>query len=278
MEMTRKQAKLQVAEWKLNHPERALEKRNALSPDEYEKWALDDIKSVPFALSGEQAELLWSELDFCDTLGKRVKTIRQYYILTQGEFSALLGVKQASVSRWEKDKSEPGPEIIEKLARLSESDPATIRYGRREPTSSGELVTEIPVRVIGELNVDSSIEFYEADDIVNAVERPREGRPHNDVVGIFIFLDGFFSIFQYEGWIIFYRSGLKFHPSMCIRHLCIVKLVDDSKLYLKTILPTNDENHFILLSPSGGISEPSKVEWASPVLSIRQTVSPGSDN
>jgi len=269
--ISKKEALAQVARWSMELNGKLSEQRSKLSDEEFTEWTNKHWAETPFDAAEHQIEFLWSELDLCDTLGKRVRAIRRYYMMTQGEFSELLGVKQSSISRWEKDKAEPTAETLEKLAALTESDPVTILFGKREPTSAGELIAEVPVQAIGQLESDGSISFYKKNELKPTIDRPREGRPHQDVVGVFIFLDALFGPIQYEGWIFFYRSEAKFDPEHCLRQLCVVKLPDDPKLYLRTILPSGHEQEpYLLLSPAGGISGRCEVEWASPVLSMRQ--------
>ena len=66
------------------------------------------------------------------TLGARIKRIRVVERgLSQPAFAALVGVSQATVSRWETDLAEPGPAYLAALVEISrEYDTVThLRYG-----------------------------------------------------------------------------------------------------------------------------------------------------
>jgi DNA-binding transcriptional regulator YiaG len=63
------------------------------------------------------------------TMGGRIRQIRKTLGLTQKSFAAELQVKQASVSRWEKEKAVPDEAEIEMIAAMARTTPAAIRYG-----------------------------------------------------------------------------------------------------------------------------------------------------
>lgn len=270
MTTAKKKAKLEVAQWKLGIHPRAREMRKRFDPDKFNEWYMEELAKVPFKEALDEIEQLWGILDFAETIGDRIKAIRKYYMLTQAELAKLLDVKQASVSRWEKNKAEPGEEMFQKLADMVElNDPSFLRYGNREPTSSGELIPERPVRVIGELMEDGSIRQYPASERTLNVERPREGRPHKDVVGIMIYEAGRVGMFQGD-WTMFYRAELHDEAALYRRKLCITKIRGDDTLKLRIIVDRTDKGQYVLASPHGALTYENDVEWVSPILSFRQ--------
>jgi transcriptional regulator with XRE-family HTH domain len=50
--------------------------------------------------------------------------------LTQGEFAARIGVSQGAVSRWEKGRHRPNPEVLMRLGRLSGAAPEGLKLSR----------------------------------------------------------------------------------------------------------------------------------------------------
>jgi|GEM_PF-6299140 len=61
--------------------------------------------------------------NFVEILSQRIKEARQLKGLTQIELSALLNVKQNTISQYETGASEPSAEMISKIARALDCDP-----------------------------------------------------------------------------------------------------------------------------------------------------------
>lgn len=230
------------------------------------------LPDVIFTNADMYFDKIWRDIDFAASLGGRIKAIRKNYSLTQAEFADLLNVKQASVSRWEKDKAEPDENTFLDLAALSQLKASDIRYGLREITSSGEMAPMKPVEITGELTEDGTLEIFGKNqgpsffDLTYAA-RPIEGRPHDDVVAFVISANSGFSVIR-GAWIGFYRSGLKVPPGMYHGQTCIIKPLNKSELYLGYIMGKTEDIWTVLTGKGDFISF--KIEWVTPVLSLRQ--------
>ena len=273
-----KQALSKLAAQRLRHASEIRKRRNELTPEAYHQWVMDDenhpvLPSVP----GETIVKLWQKAKMAQSIGERIAAIRKHYRMTQSEFSELLNVKQASVSRWEKNVAEPTEENLLSLADLLEAEPSMLRYGPVEPTTSGSFIPENPVKVVGFVNELGAIFPPSKIDEVVLVARPRECRPHDDVVAIQLETNTTFGIFQHPYWTFFYRTSLTFFPDDHQRQLGVIKLRDQKEFFIGIIAARYEENGKLfhsLLMPYGGLTEPQDVEWISPIISIRQSVYP----
>lgn len=275
MELDKKAARLAYARHYARVPALKREGR-ARGMDELTISHLEGIGTPDdlFELANIDLDKLGTELDFATSVGERIKKIRKAYSLTQAELADVLGVKQASVSRWEKNKADVAEEALEVLGYMAMQNPGIIRYGRREPLSSGELVPEKPVVVIGVLDADGSIDVAPKSQQTLTVARPREGRPHDDVVGVAISSTGGFSLFQGGDWYFFYRTGVKSLPEMRIGEVCVLKTRDTNNLFLALILSVSgdDVQKTCTVMLSHGSIARYYFEWASPVLAFRQNI------
>jgi transcriptional regulator with XRE-family HTH domain len=244
-------------------------------------WHTEQRNNPPQIIANDPIDELWFRLNAAKNMGARILEIRDYYGLTQIEFSALLNVKQASVSRWEKNLAEPSEDNLQLLADLGNVTPAFVRYGPQEPTSTGEFISEIRVRVVGEIDPLGDIDFYKKRSLPKTVARPRECRPHTDVVALQLGDNVKFGIFQHSDWYFFYRETTRFFPLEHQFQLSVIKVVDRPSPVLGTIVGdefVGSNASFTLLLPTGAAYSGNKVEWASPVISIRQAVYPVDDD
>lgn len=274
-----KEARLKAAHWFAQLPARIAEAKGKGLSDA-------DIRKPPFDtdLANINLSRIMGDVFIASSLGGRVKAIRKHYSLTQAELADVLKVKQASVSRWEKNKAEPGEEVVAVLGFMADMSPADIRYGPQEPTSTGHLVPERPVLLVGMLRPDGWIDAVAKRHQYITLMRPREGRPHEDVVGVLLDDESAFSFFQGENWVFFYRSELHEPPGDHLGEVCVVRYSDLAReraypnLRLARILEKHTATdglmeHYSVMLANGGVAK-ALLEWASPVLAFRQVFGP----
>jgi transcriptional regulator with XRE-family HTH domain len=84
-------------------------------------------------------------------LGERIRRIRTRHRKSQEEFADILGSQRNSISRYEKDKVEPGLAILSKLHALAEQD--------EKEAFAAEIRRQIGTRILGsDATVQASIE------------------------------------------------------------------------------------------------------------------------
>ena len=68
--------------------------------------------------------------------GSKIKAARKALGMTQKELAQQLGVKNTSVSNWEKDQNKPSPDMIERLCAVLHLAPGAL-YGQPEAADMG---------------------------------------------------------------------------------------------------------------------------------------------
>lgn len=63
--------------------------------------------------------------------GQRLRIFRKSLNLTQSELGDLVGKTAASISDWEKNRSRPSMDDVEKMARVLGCDPGRLAFGER---------------------------------------------------------------------------------------------------------------------------------------------------
>lgn len=95
-----------------------------------------------------------------NTLGGRIARARVAADLSQGKLGELVGVKQPTISEWERGAAKPSPEYIEKIADLfGWNDMRTVKSVRENIViqQTGSLPTEIENVVVAKENVSEAL-------------------------------------------------------------------------------------------------------------------------
>jgi transcriptional regulator with XRE-family HTH domain len=69
-----------------------------------------------------QGESVAGRLKMSESLGKKIKDLREKLEMSQQRFALALGIDQGSVSRWERDKIRPLPEQLTRIAKLADDE------------------------------------------------------------------------------------------------------------------------------------------------------------
>ena len=72
-------------------------------------------------------------------IGDRIKTLRQEKKLTQKDLAALVGLTYVQIGRYEKQKSSPSSEVLQKLAEVLETSTDFLMNGSSEQIAAGKI-------------------------------------------------------------------------------------------------------------------------------------------
>lgn len=76
-----------------------------------------------------------------DTLGKRLKRLREASPYSMVEVAEMVGVTKPTLWKWETDKVRPREKAVQALARVFRTDDMTLLYGRHGNGSPAESIT-----------------------------------------------------------------------------------------------------------------------------------------
>ena len=96
------------------------------------------------------------------TIGQRIRALRKRRGISQDVLSGFLCVDKSTVSRWETEKLQPDPDMIEALAEKFEVTPYFLMFGRNNEAAANFL----------DLN---GLSLYQIDLVKKLVEELRKG-------------------------------------------------------------------------------------------------------
>lgn len=201
-----------------------------------------------------------------ETLGKKLRKIRESLGLNQAEMAKSIGVEQPSVSRYERDQSDPEDAVLLKYCTLSGHTLSELRYGRVIKTSRR-------VKVIGYVGAGEAVVPIDdhAQGAGESAPFPEGISPSETLVAVRI--KGESMRPMRDGWLLYYkREQEQGVPDDCLNQLCIVGLADGQVL-VKEIRRGYQKGRYNLHSWTAGVDvrEDQNVLWAAKVLSIRPT-------
>ncbi len=215
----------------------------------------------------DDSAIVESDLSRTTNLAGRIRALRKFLELSQAAFARRVGVDQSNISRWERG-APPDDAHIVRLAALAGQHPAAFRYGRL-PEADAEAPPSNLVSVVG--YVGAGQEVFALDDhalgaSLEEVEAP-EGVGRDTMVAVRVRGESMHPL--RDGWLLFYRRDQHGVPEACMNRLCIVKLADDGPVMVKELRRGYREAHFVLSSWNAPPLEDVRLDWATPVLSIR---------
>lgn len=93
------------------------------------------------------------------TIGDRIKELRQQLGFTQTELAEKVGLTYIQVGRYEKQKSKPSSQVLQKLAEALNTSADYLMNGDSEQVASGKITDR------GLLELFQAVEALEEDDI-----------------------------------------------------------------------------------------------------------------
>lgn len=280
------------AEWKIKRGRQVIEvAKGKIDQDHFVVWSTMWYGECPIKDSHGYPEIIApiTEMEGATSFGERVREVRRFFKFTQRELANALGVKQASVSKWETNRSIPDVETSVLLSNLSGvswdillNGPSIQKIISGSPGNSLKQIYDDPVYIKYTLQSDDIVKKIDEDESSNIqVKRPREGIPFG-VDGVLIESNNAHFPLR-DGWVLFISRvdiGAVYSGEDMMGldgKLCVIELRDSGHLLLKDIAAHEiDGKVFLLLNSLTGSSvlvSSDEVEWASPVVSIR----PGPD-
>lgn len=131
------------------------------------------------------------------SLGKRIKSIRIKYGLTQKEFGKLFENKEKNenkankgiVSAWERGASVPSPERLKKIAELGEMSVDELLYGSIPDYISNVIHTSKSNKIIDTTIINAVVNYYMDGGISPYSDDERINELYNNLLGILSEID-----------------------------------------------------------------------------------------
>jgi len=200
------------------------------------------------------------------TLGGRIKAIRQQLGMTQAQFARhfpkRLRPDQSAVSNWERDKDRPNDERLVAMAEMVGADPGELTFGQM--SQQDDVVTPV-VGYVGAGNQIFPIDDHGLGggiDVVDLVGQMR-GR---DLVAVTVRGDSMLPL--KDGWRLLYERDSQAIPSRCINRLCVCATTDGA-IYVKELRPGYKKGRFNLRSWNAADMDDVELNWAAPVELIQ---------
>lgn len=194
-----------------------------------------------------------------------VRQVRERSGLNQIAFAQTLGVRQPTVSRWERGIDRPSAETLARLAEMAAS------VGLSPPTALFPALGWRPalVPVVGYVGAGAEVipfDEYAPDEGMEQVEAPLAAA-QGAVVAVRVRGESMFPI--EDGWLVFYRRDHDGVPSFCNNRLCVVKVAEGPTL-LKKLRFAGDG--YYLESWNAPTRFAPSLDWAAPIIDIRPRV------
>lgn len=190
-------------------------------------------------------------------MGQRIQAARKKAGFTQTTFAEALGVKQPSVSAWERDDSEPSTELMIEIGALTGRAPGWLQFGKAESEGA---------RIVGAIGAGAVvIPFSDLETTGELVPKPA-GFERYDVEAYEIQGDSMYPL--KEGWLVFVQKNRTVDAKMITRRLCVVGLPSGEAL-LKEVHPGQRKGRFNLHSWNAPPRSDVALDWANPVIDIR---------
>ena len=199
-----------------------------------------------------------------ETLGSKLRKIRNALGLNQAEMAKRIGVEQPSISRYEKNTSVPDDNVLSKYSSLSGHSLSELRYGKSTRGSRR-------VKVVGHVGAGEAVMPIDdhAKGAGESAPFPEGISPTESLVAVRIKGQSMRPL--RDGWTLYYtRDQDQGVPDDCLNQLCVVGL-EDGQILVKELRRGYQKNRFNLHSCTAGVEvkEDQHVVWAAKVLSIR---------
>lgn len=196
-----------------------------------------------------------------NTLAFRILRIRNARGWSQTDLANYCGVKQPTVSRWEKGESVPPDKAIAKLARLGNIGEAELKYGQ-------QANNQLPlVPVFGYVGAGEEVIIMDAASPLEYVAAPPGQDANADLIAVRIKGDSMRPL--RDGWLVYYTKDADGVEPHCLNQVCVCQLAD-GRILIKELRRGHMEGRFTLHSWSAGADplEDVALIWAVPVSAI----------
>ena len=191
-------------------------------------------------------------------IGQRIKEARQARGVSQGKLAEKINQAQTTISSWERGRTEPTREDVQ---RIADALLLTVAELELERTPTGRTV-----RLVGYVGAGAAAHFYaDADDPNEMVDAPENATAATVAAEI----RGTSLGPAFDRWLVYYDDVHSPVTPSLHNQLCVVGLSNDQVL-VKILKPAGAPNHFHLIS--NGSEEPifdREVMWAAKVTGMK---------
>jgi transcriptional regulator with XRE-family HTH domain len=191
-------------------------------------------------------------------IGERIAKARRAAGWSQGKLGEKVGAGQTTVSSWERGRTEPTRDDVQRIAVALGFNPAALEFG----DESAAPPPTVPL--VGYVGAGAQAHYYAAGDGgLGEVDAPHESTAAT--VAVEVRGDSLGPLF--ESWLIYYDDVRSPVTSDLFGRLCVVGLPDD-RILVKKIKPAALPHHFHLLSNNEEPIFDQEVLWAARVKSM----------
>jgi transcriptional regulator with XRE-family HTH domain len=190
-----------------------------------------------------------------------VRAVRERSGMSQIAFAQTLGVKQPTVSRWERGIDRPAPDALARIGEIAAAfdlPPPPAAFAGLQPRPA-------LVPVVGYVGAGAEVipfDEYAPGEGMEQVEAPSAAQ--GAVVAVRVRGESMFPI--EDGWLVFYRRDHDGVPSFCNQRLCIVKVAEGPTLLKKLRFAPDG---YYLESWNAPTRFAPALDWAAPIIDIR---------
>lgn len=187
-------------------------------------------------------------------IGSRIAKARLAAGLSQLELGKLVGKGQTTVSSWEKDRTEPTREDVQRIAKALNLSLTDLEIG---DVAKGDLL----VKVVGYVGAGDAAHFYDqAQGPFDMVQAP----PNATELTVASIIRGASIGRNFDGWIAYYDETREPVREDHIGRLCVVGL-PDGRVLVKWVYASRTPGFYHLHSETEPPINDQEVTWASRV-------------
>lgn len=194
-------------------------------------------------------------------IGARIATARKAAGWSQDRLSKAVGQAQTTISSWERGRTEPTRDDVQRVAEALGIDVAMLELEGGPTSETGAGM----VRVVGYVGAGDAAHFYDsAQGPFDEVPAPKDATEHTVAAEVRGQSIGRF----FDGWLVFYDEVRSPVTPDLFGKLCVVGL-PDGRVLVKWLRPSKAEGYFHLLSETEGPMNDEQVAWAARVRELR---------
>lgn len=193
-------------------------------------------------------------------IGERIAAARKAAGVSQGKLGQLVGAVQTTVSSWERGRTEPTREDVQRIAAALDVTAASLEIG--DPAHDRFRRT---VPVVGYVGAGDAAHYYESGQgELDRVDAP-EGANDNTVAAK---IQGTSVGPLFDGWLVFWDEVRSPVTSDMLGELCVVGLLD-GRVLVKQVRQASNPRQFHLISNNETPMLDVEVAWAAKVTEMR---------
>jgi len=197
----------------------------------------------------------------CMHIGERIALARRAAGLSQGALGERVGAGQTTVSSWERGRTEPTRDDVQRIAAVLGVPPATLELGDQR---DGDRIRRT-VPLVGYVGAGDAAHYYDVGQgELDRVDAP-EGANDNTVAAK---IQGTSLGPLLDGWLVFWDEVRNPVTTDMYGELCVVGLLDQ-RILVKQIRPAGTPGRYHLISNNEAPILDVEVAWAAKVTEMR---------